>query len=29
MRALSTELSAKYKLALDNQLHHHHDHDWA
>ena len=26
MRSLSTELSAKYKLALDTQLHHHHDH---
>ena len=26
MRALAKELSAKYKLALDHQLHHHHDH---
>jgi predicted aldo/keto reductase-like oxidoreductase len=26
MRALSRELSSKYKLALDHQLHHHHDH---
>jgi uncharacterized protein len=26
MRALAKELSAKYKLALDRQLHHHHDH---
>ena len=26
MRSLSRELSAKYKLALDQQLHHHHDH---
>jgi uncharacterized protein len=26
MRSLSKELSAKYKLALDLQLHHHHDH---
>ena len=26
MRALAKELSAKYKLALDTQLHHHHDH---
>jgi len=26
MRAMAKELSAKYKLALDNTLHHHHDH---
>jgi uncharacterized protein len=26
MRSLSKELSAKYKLALDQKLHHHHDH---
>jgi predicted aldo/keto reductase-like oxidoreductase len=26
MRALAKDLSAKYKLALDRQLHHHHDH---
>jgi predicted aldo/keto reductase-like oxidoreductase len=26
MRSLSKELSEKYKLALDRQLHHHHDH---
>jgi uncharacterized protein len=26
MRTLSRDLSAKYKLALDRQLHHHHDH---
>jgi predicted aldo/keto reductase-like oxidoreductase len=26
MRSLSKELSEKYKLALDQQLHHHHDH---
>ena len=29
MKSLSTELSAKYKLALDRHMHHHHDHDWA
>jgi uncharacterized protein len=29
MRSLSRELSAKYKLALDQQLHHHHDTHWA
>lgn len=29
MRTLAKELSAKYKLALDHQLHHHHDHEWA
>jgi predicted aldo/keto reductase-like oxidoreductase len=26
MRAMARELSAKYKLALDLQMHHHHDH---
>jgi uncharacterized protein len=26
MRTLGKELSAKYKLALDSQMHHHHDH---
>jgi uncharacterized protein len=26
MRALAKDLSAKYKMALDQQLHHHHDH---
>jgi aryl-alcohol dehydrogenase-like predicted oxidoreductase len=26
MRTLANDLSAKYKLALDQQLHHHHDH---
>jgi uncharacterized protein len=29
MRSLSKELSAKYKLALDRQMHHHHDGHWA
>jgi predicted aldo/keto reductase-like oxidoreductase len=29
MRALGKELSAKYKLALDHELHRHHDHEWA
>jgi uncharacterized protein len=29
MRSLSRELSAKYKLALDTQMHHHHDGHWA
>jgi predicted aldo/keto reductase-like oxidoreductase len=29
MRSLGDELSKKYKLALDHELHRHHDHAWA